>query len=100
MVAVDYKEHKVVLMTTYGIRMHDRETEDDPHLATVMYSMNGANGPWHDMATGHPDWCWEILEALEIVEEQKVERVRLEHERIQKEIAMSDRVRETENNNE
>jgi hypothetical protein len=52
------------------------------------------------MVTGHPDCCWEILEALEIVEEQKVERVRLEHERIHKEIAMSDIMRKTENNNE
>jgi len=87
-------------MTTYGIRMHDRDTEEDPHLATVMYSTNGDSGPWFDMVTGHPDWCWEVLGALEIVEEQRVERVRLEHERIQKEIAMSDRTRKTENNNE
>ena len=74
MVAVDYKEHEVVLMTTYGIRMHDRETEDDPHLATVMYSTNGDHGPWFDMVTGHPEWCWEILEALTIAAEVRNER--------------------------
>lgn len=61
-------------MTTYGVRLHDRETEEDPHLATVMYSTNGDHGPWFDMVTGHPEWCWEILEALTIAAEVRNER--------------------------
>ena len=57
--------------TIYGIRIHDRDTEDDPVLATVMYSTNGDCGPWHDMATGHPDFCWEIMEALDLARDIK-----------------------------
>jgi hypothetical protein len=50
--------------TIYAVRLFDRETEDDPHLAAVMYSNSGQDGPWHDIVFGHPDWCWEVLEAL------------------------------------
>ena len=50
-------------MSIYGVRLHDRETEEDPQLGTVMYSTDGEHGPWHDMANGHPEWCWEILDA-------------------------------------
>lgn len=55
----------------YGIRYHDRETEDDPYLATVMYSVSGSDGPWHDMVTGHPDWCNEVLDALILTAETR-----------------------------
>jgi hypothetical protein len=50
--------------TIYAVRVFDRDTEDDPHLAAVMYSSSGQDGPWHDIVFGHPDWCWEVLEAL------------------------------------
>ena len=56
---------------TYGVRHHDRDTEDDPVLATVMYSTNGDCGPWYDMATGHPDYCWEIMEALDLARDHQ-----------------------------
>jgi hypothetical protein len=58
-------------MSVYGVRLHDRDTEDDLQLGTVMYSTDGEHGPWHDMATGHPEWCWEILEALVIAEKHR-----------------------------
>jgi hypothetical protein len=48
----------------YGIRIHDRHTEADPSLATVMYA-HDERSTWHDMATGHPDHIEEILGALE-----------------------------------
>lgn len=50
----------------YAVRIHTRNTEDDPHLATVMYSTNGECGPWYDMATGEPEFCWTIMEALDL----------------------------------
>lgn len=61
-------------MDIYSIRIYNRDTEEDPHLGTVMYSSNGASGPWHDMVTGHPDWCWEVMNALAIVNDLQVER--------------------------
>ena len=60
----------------YALRLHERLTDDDPELATVMYSMRGAVGPWFDMATGHPDWCWEIVDALNAQEARKQEEAR------------------------
>jgi hypothetical protein len=71
--------------TVYAIRIHDRMTEDDPDLATVMYARD-CEGPWHDMATGLRDYAEEIVGALTIVEEERVERVRAEHERLRAEI--------------
>lgn len=61
-------------MFIYGVRIHDRETEDDPHLGTLMYSSSGPEGPWHDMMTGHPEWCWEAADALTVVNDMQVER--------------------------
>jgi hypothetical protein len=61
-------------MYIYGVRIHDRETEEDPHLGTVMYSSRGEIGPWHDMVTGHPEWCWEVADALAVVNDMQVER--------------------------
>lgn len=49
----------------YAYRLHDRLTESDPELATIMYSASGPSGPWWDMATCHPDWVDDILGALE-----------------------------------
>lgn len=54
----------------YGIRIHDRPTEADPSLATVMYA-DGHDSPWFDMATGHPDHIEEILGALEWREDMR-----------------------------
>ena len=54
--------------TIYGVRLHDAEN------ATVMFSMNGYGGPWIDMVTGHPEWCWEIVEALAQWEQSRAER--------------------------
>jgi len=45
----------------YAVRLHDRDTDNDPQLATLMYAWE-AEGPWHDMATGHPDNIWELFE--------------------------------------
>lgn len=45
----------------WAVRLHDRETENDPILATLMRSWE-PEGPWHDIATGHPDSMWELLE--------------------------------------
>jgi hypothetical protein len=58
-------------VSIYGVRLHDRDTEEDPQLGTVMYSTDGVHGPWHDMATGHPEWCWEILDALIIADKHR-----------------------------
>lgn len=69
----------------YAIRVHDRMTEDDPDLATVMYA-RGPEGPWYDMATGLRDYADEIADALTIVEEERVERVRVESERLRAEL--------------
>ena len=46
----------------YGIMVHDRETESDPNLGTVIYTINGTY--WHKMATGDLGYCNDILEAL------------------------------------
>ena len=48
----------------YSIRVHDRQTENDPEVATVMYTNASFEGPWFDMVQGHPDWCEEVLDAL------------------------------------
>lgn len=61
-------------MYIYSVRVHDRDTEEDPHLGTVMYSSRGETGPWHDMVTGHPEWCWEVADALAVVNDMQVER--------------------------
>lgn len=45
----------------WAVRIHDRETDDDPMLATLMRAWE-PEGPWHDIATGHPDNMWEIYE--------------------------------------
>lgn len=49
--------------TLYGYRVHPRDTEDDPHLATLMYAYNW-EGPWHDMVTGDPGYIDEVLTAV------------------------------------
>jgi hypothetical protein len=69
----------------YAIRIHDRESDDDLLMATVMYSKSGNEGPWYDMVYGNLDWCWEVLDALERVamikaEEKEKERVRFAEE--------------------
>lgn len=68
--------------TDYSYRLHDRLTEEDPELATVMYSTHGIAGPWHDMATCHPDYIWDIVGALEWVEENRRNRVDREMEEL------------------
>ena len=79
----------------YAIRVHDRMTENDPDLATVMYARD-CEGPWYDMATGLREYADEIADALTVVEEERVERVRVEQERLRQEIAMSEMVRAAE----
>jgi hypothetical protein len=54
----------------YGMRIHDRMTEDDPDLATVMYA-DDERSTWWDMATGHPHHIEEILGALEWREDMR-----------------------------
>jgi hypothetical protein len=46
----------------YAVRHHDRDTENDPELATLMRA-GEAEGPWHDATTGHPDTIWGMLRA-------------------------------------
>lgn len=45
----------------WAVRLHDRDTDNDPHVATLMRAWE-PEGPWHDVATGHPDNMWELLE--------------------------------------
>lgn len=73
--------------TDYSYRMHPRMTEDDPELATVMYSTHGIEGPWHDMATGHPDWIDEILGALIWREDVRRQQAAEESARLRLELA-------------
>jgi hypothetical protein len=53
--------HPIKRQELWDVRIHDRETEDDPLLATLMRAWE-PEGPWHDMATGHADNIWEIFE--------------------------------------
>jgi hypothetical protein len=55
-------------MTKYAIRIHDRFSEDEALIGTVMRS-NQDMEIWHDVATGHLDDCWEILNALAFFKE-------------------------------
>jgi hypothetical protein len=55
-------------MTIYAVRLHDSINENDPEVATVMFSSSDWSGPWIDMVTGHPEWCWEVVDALTLVE--------------------------------
>lgn len=48
----------------YSLRIHDRYSETDPELATIMTTTTPPHGPWVDVVSGHPDWCEEVLEAL------------------------------------
>jgi hypothetical protein len=48
----------------YSVRLVDRIDESDPEIAFVMSSTNGPFGPWYDMVSGHPDYCWEVLDSL------------------------------------
>lgn len=72
-------------MTIFAIRIHDRLTEHDPHLATIMRA-ELCEGPWHDMVSGEPDYCWDILGALETVEEQRSARKRKADARLREEL--------------
>lgn len=62
-------------MISYAIRFHDRHKEDDPELATVIYSTNGVEGPWFDIVTGNPEWCEEVLDALQYRASDKVRKL-------------------------
>lgn len=72
--------------TFYGYRIHPRDLDSDPELATIMYTTSGFDGPWHDMATCHPDWIDDILGSLQWREEHLAEQRRKEHERIKQEL--------------
>ena len=50
--------------TLYGIRIIEPSVEGQLFRAAVMYSSGDAEGPWHDMVSGHYEWCEEVLEAL------------------------------------
>jgi hypothetical protein len=79
----------------YAIRIHDRMTDDDPDIATVMYARD-CEGPWYDMCAGLREFADEIADALTIVEEERIERVRVESERLRREVAMSEMLRAAE----
>jgi hypothetical protein len=57
----------------YAVREHEVTNEEHVVQGTVMYTVYGKNGPWHDMVTGPADYCWEIVDALQFVEEIKRE---------------------------
>lgn len=61
-------------MVIYAVRLHDNVNENDLEVATVMYSSSGYSGPWLDMVTGHPEWCWEVIDALTVVSDMELER--------------------------
>jgi hypothetical protein len=75
----------------YAYRLHDRLTESDPELATVMYSTSGPSGPWWDMATCHPDWVDDILGALQWREDMWQAEREAEAARLRAEIEEADR---------
>lgn len=58
----------------YAIRMHEKRNADDLLQASVIYSMSGPEGPWHDMVTGHYEWCEEVLDSLIYVANSKLIR--------------------------
>lgn len=47
----------------YAIRIHDCCDEDGSRVATIMRA-DDVSGPWHDMVSGHPDWCAYVMDAL------------------------------------
>lgn len=48
----------------YSVLIHNRQNESDPHVASLIYTLNGINGPWFEMVRGEPGYCDEILDAL------------------------------------
>lgn len=72
-------------MSVFSLRIHDRLTEDDPHMATVMHAKSH-DGPWYDMVSGDPEFCWEIVDALQMAEDQREARRREEAERLRIEL--------------
>lgn len=78
--------------TDYSYRLHNRLTEEDPELATVMYTTHGIAGPWHDMATCHPDYIWDIVGALEWVEDNRRNKVDREMEELADYVAGEDKL--------
>lgn len=70
----------------YSYRIHNRQQEEDPELATIMYSYSGIDGPWYDMATCHPDYVDDIVGSLQWREEVfREERLKAEA-RLRKEL--------------
>jgi hypothetical protein len=67
------KRQKVMDEIEYAVREHEVINEENIVQGTVMYTVYGKNGPWHDMVTGPVDYCWEIIDALQFVEEIKRE---------------------------
>lgn len=48
--------------TDYALLHYPRNTEADPSVATVIYSINGED--WFPMVTGDTEWASEAMEAL------------------------------------
>jgi len=57
----------------YSMVIHDRNTEDDPRLATVVYSFDDG-WSWHPMAQCDVDHAEDIIRALSIAENEKNEQ--------------------------
>ena len=53
----------------YAVRAHDRLTEEDQHMGSIMYSYHGVEGPWYDLITGDIENIWELFEIIEAKEE-------------------------------
>lgn len=56
------------LKTLYAIRQWPPSADPNGLNASVMYSISGPEGPWHDMVSGYYEWCEEVLEALLFVQ--------------------------------
>ena len=72
-------------MTLYAVLLHDRWTEDDPPLGSVIRAEH-VDGPWHHMVTGDAGYCWEIVETLQVVEDQRETRRREADDRLRAEL--------------
>jgi hypothetical protein len=67
----------------YSVRHHDTIDEHQHPIGTVMYSLEGSSGPWYDMVTGPQDYCWQIVDALTILEEEQEKNRQQKQEKLE-----------------
>lgn len=56
----------------YSMVIHNRNTEDDPRQATIIYSIDDG-WCWHPMAQCDVDYAEDIIRALYIAQNEKIE---------------------------